>query len=186
MQPRDFVSLYHPIPRLACSSKHESTDHHEQSSLTACRCNRLEIDCFLKEPAPRKRRKPTPTNEFDIRSQSETAAYLPFELERGIGFYLKSISHYFPFIDTTKFHRLNAAEAPFLSLVVAMLGCTNDRARQRALAAECRRYLGKHVVENGAKSVDLLQGLLILVHWCVQSLICLFSYGLWYSSKRMR
>ena len=80
-------------------------------------------------------------------------------------FYLKSISHYFPFIDATKVYRLNAVEAPFLSLVFAMLGCTKDRARQRALAVECRRYVGKHVVENGARSVDLLQGLLILVHW---------------------
>ncbi|KAF2653087.1 hypothetical protein K491DRAFT_694980 [Lophiostoma macrostomum CBS 122681] len=133
---------------------------------TKCkRCNRLNIDCILKESAPRKRQRYTPTNNFNGRSQSGGPSYSPFELERGIAFYLKSISHYFPFIEATKVYRLNTTEAPFLSLVFAMLGCTKDRSRQRALVVECRRYLGKHVVEDGQKSVDLLQGLLILVHW---------------------
>ena len=71
------------------------------------------------------------------------------------------------FLEKAKVLGITSDNAPLLSLVFAMLGCTRDRARQRELATECRKYLAKHVVERGEKSIELLQGLLILVHWYV-------------------
>jgi hypothetical protein len=91
------------------------------------------------------------------------------ELERGIKFYRASLAQYFPFVvladqvNVDEFYEVR----PFCSLVMAMLGCTKNRVRQRILAVECGRYLGTHVMQNGAKSLDILQGLLILVHWYV-------------------
>ncbi|KAF2714795.1 hypothetical protein K504DRAFT_456993 [Pleomassaria siparia CBS 279.74] len=94
--------------------------------------------------------------------------YSQLELERGIHFYRSLLSQYFPFVilsDTCLDSRKFAKQRPFLSLVLAMLGCIQDRARQRALAVACRKYLAVHILQEGEKSLDLLQGLLLKIHW---------------------
>ncbi|KAJ4298215.1 hypothetical protein N0V90_006114 [Kalmusia sp. IMI 367209] len=54
---------------------------------------------------------------------------------------------------------------PFLALVVAMLGCTRDRARQRELIVHAKTYVAAHMIQDGEKSLDVLQGILLLIHW---------------------
>ena len=128
---------------------------------------------------PRKRRKTTldvdnrNREEHSPSSQASSVSaplYSTLELERGIQLYQSLLSQYFPFIilsDTLHDSRKFAEEKPFLSLVIAMLGCTQDRSRQRTLVWESRKYLSTHVLLDGEASLDLLQGLLLKIHWSV-------------------
>lgn len=98
-----------------------------------------------------------------------------FEVERGMSYYRMALFEYFPFVIMPDV-RYSAAEfgksKPFLALVIAMLGCTADRARQRELLVHAKSFVALHVIEKGEKSLDLLQGLLVLIHWCVISACC--------------
>jgi hypothetical protein len=134
----------------------------------------------MREAVARKRRKHTPkgedqegeergtSNESDEASTDLTPAYSQLELEYGIRFYRSLLSQYVPFVvlsDTSQDSRQFAEEKPFLSMVLAMLGCTHDRLRQCALALKCRKYLAVHILEKGEKTLDLLQGLLLKIQW---------------------
>jgi hypothetical protein len=134
----------------------------------------------MREAVARKRRKHTPkgtdqeseergtSNESDNASTNLTPVYSRTELEYGIQFYRSLLSQYVPFVvlsDTSQDSRRFADEKPFLSLVLAMLGCTHDRIRQRGLALECKKYLAVHILEKGEKTLDLLQGLLLKIQW---------------------
>jgi hypothetical protein len=91
-----------------------------------------------------------------------------FEIERGMMYYRASLFEFFPFVimpDVTQPAERFAKTKPCLALMVAMLGCTKERARQRELTAHARAYIGTSMVQKGQKSSDLLQGLLLLVHW---------------------
>jgi hypothetical protein len=134
----------------------------------------------MREAVARKRRKHTPKgedqeaeervtrNESEDGSTNSSPPYTELELEFGIQFYASLLSPYVPFVvlssSTQDSHKL-AEEKPFLSMVLAMLGCIHHRSRQRALALECRKYLAVHILEKGEKSLDLLQGLLLKIHW---------------------
>lgn len=90
------------------------------------------------------------------------------ELERGLEYYRTALFQYFPFVTPPDLRESSTGFAkakPFLSSVIAMLGCTQDRRRQCELAAQNRAYLASHVLQQGEKSLDLLQGLLLLGHW---------------------
>lgn len=164
-----FVSLKgrHALPIGACCRPRRQAS----SPLTfanRCRCNRHGIDCVLKEPVPRKRRKVAEeSRRIDSNGVSMGPCYSQPELARGIQYYHQFLVQYFPFVLLAEAPQLEEFinKQPFLSLVLAMLGCTQDRARQRALTAECKKYLGVHVLQNGGKTLDLLQGLLIMVYW---------------------
>jgi hypothetical protein len=83
-------------------------------------------------------------------------------------YYRMSLFEFFPFVimpDVKQPAALFAKTKPCLALMVAMLGCTKDRARQRELTAYARAYIGTNMVQKGQKSLDLLQGLLLLIHW---------------------
>ncbi|KAF2734796.1 hypothetical protein EJ04DRAFT_576635 [Polyplosphaeria fusca] len=78
------------------------------------------------------------------------------------------MAHYFPFVLISAGYGPGIdvlREKPFLSLVIAMLGCVQDRIRQRELVLSCRKYITMRVVEASEKGLDLLQGILVLVHW---------------------
>jgi hypothetical protein len=132
-----------------------------------------------KEAAPRKRRRCKYNPEgVEDRYQEECAgsdssdslfssSYSQQELIRGLDSYRQTFSQYFPFVVIGEESGADTFEAqrPFLSLVLTMLGCTKDRARQNILATAIRKYIGARIVVEEEKSLDLLQGLLIVVHW---------------------
>ncbi|KAF1961647.1 hypothetical protein CC80DRAFT_531506 [Byssothecium circinans] len=150
-------------------------------SVKCKRCNKQNIDCVLKVPAPRKRRKqrhnppysslhdgpPTRTTNSSPAS-SPTASAQIAEVQQGLEYYRRSLFQWLPFIQSPDL-RQSVTEfikaKPFLSLMIAMLGCTQDRARQRELAAQSRTWLAMHVFQKGEKSLDVLQGLLLATHW---------------------
>lgn len=83
-------------------------------------------------------------------------------------YYRTSLFEFFPFIimsDVKQSAAEFAERRPFLSLVIAMLGCDKDRVRQRELVAGARTHVAIHMIQNGQKSLDLLQGLLLLIYW---------------------
>lgn len=91
-----------------------------------------------------------------------------YEIERGMHYYRASLFGFFPFVIMPDVKQSAAGFAevkPFLSLVVAMLGCTKDRARQRELFAAAKAHVAAHMIQNGQKTLDLLQGLLLMIHW---------------------
>lgn len=62
-------------------------------------------------------------------------------------------------------------EKPFVYRAVLMMGLYKDAPRQGAMSVECRRYLAEHLVMNGEKSLDLLQGLMLYLGWFVFYLV---------------
>lgn len=58
-------------------------------------------------------------------------------------------------------------EKPFLLLSILTVASTSNQALQDLLEAELRETLGRKVIFNGEKSLDLLQGLLIYLTWFV-------------------
>jgi hypothetical protein len=58
-------------------------------------------------------------------------------------------------------------EKPFLLLSILTMASTSNQALQDLLEAELRETLGRKVIFNGEKSLDLLQGLLIYLAWYV-------------------
>ncbi|KAF2638539.1 hypothetical protein P280DRAFT_551179, partial [Massarina eburnea CBS 473.64] len=160
---------------------------------TKCkRCNKQNVDCILKAPAPRKRRKETHVNDVSHLpsrlppdenspwaqiSISSTSSHSPpsvnptatiVEVRQGLEYYRHSLYQWFPFIQPPDLRLLITdfvKAKPFLSLTMAMLGCTKDRGRQRELAEQGRDWLASHVLQRGDKSLDILQGLLLTTHW---------------------
>jgi hypothetical protein len=58
-------------------------------------------------------------------------------------------------------------EKPFLLLSVLTMASTSNQVLQDLLEAELRETLGRKVIFNGEKSLDLLQGLLVYLAWYV-------------------
>ena len=131
------------------------------------RCNRQGIECtpLVRDSAPKKRRR------VEASEAGQENGSLPIfssqELSVGVSYYRSNLLEYFPFVVPPELCGLSSfvGAQPFLSLVFAMLGCTQHRARQRTLAIGCRSYLGDHVLQQGEKSLDLVQGILILTYW---------------------
>lgn len=141
------------------------------------RCNVLDVGCVVHQAVPRKRRKtqsPSATTASitivgDSMFGSKNAGSCSlFEIERGMHYYRTSLFDFFPFIimpDVKQSAASFAEVKPFLSLVVAMLGCTKDRARQRELFAAAKAHVAAYMIQNGHKTLDILQGLLAMVSW---------------------
>jgi hypothetical protein len=60
-------------------------------------------------------------------------------------------------------------ERPFLLLSILTLASNSNLQLQDRLESELRETLGRKVIFNGEKSLDLLQGLLIYLAWLVTS-----------------
>lgn len=58
-------------------------------------------------------------------------------------------------------------EKPFLLLAILTMTSTSNQQLQDQLEAELRESLGRKVIFNGEKSLDLLQGLLVYLAWLV-------------------
>ncbi|KAF2191556.1 hypothetical protein K469DRAFT_373793 [Zopfia rhizophila CBS 207.26] len=150
---------------------------------TKCkRCTRNGLECLLREPSSRKRRQPDnavqaeqkpngPASQYPHLSSRPGTAIHPVvkanEFERSFGIYQKNMASYFPFVIIPQDPQSSdfIKEKPFVSLAITMLGCTHDLARQRVLTLQGREYIATHLVQRAEKTLDLLQGLLLWVHW---------------------
>ena len=56
---------------------------------------------------------------------------------------------------------------PFLFLVIIMVACRRDQARQTAITRKLREIISYSVLVKGEQSLDLVQGLLLYVSWWV-------------------
>lgn len=81
--------------------------------------------------------------------------------------YRNNMASQFPFVVVP--HRLSAAELaqtrPFLYRTVLMAASYHDKAGQTRMAKEIFQYLSVHMIMENEKSLDLLQGLLVLMAW---------------------
>jgi hypothetical protein len=75
----------------------------------------------------------------------------------------------FPFIVLSPSDSLDSLrrEKPFLLLSILTIASTSNLPLQDLLEAELRETLGRKVIFNGEKSLDLMQGLLIYLAWYV-------------------
>ncbi|OAF99178.1 uncharacterized protein CC84DRAFT_1264194 [Paraphaeosphaeria sporulosa] len=144
---------------------------------TKCkRCNNQNVACVLSAAEPRKRKRAESSIVSGsiaipmgvVNGSASPGSCRLFEIERGMYYYRTSLFEFFPFVimpDVRQPAADFASTKPCMALMVAMLGCTKDRARQRELTAHARAYIATHMVQKGQKSLDLLQGLLLLIHW---------------------
>lgn len=87
--------------------------------------------------------------------------------------YQTRMSPQFPFViipDRTSAAQLAQAK-PFLYRTVLMVASYHDKAAQTMMAKEIFEYLSAHMVIGNEKSLDLLQGLLLLIAWFVLKFI---------------
>ncbi|EHK16685.1 uncharacterized protein TRIVIDRAFT_41147 [Trichoderma virens Gv29-8] len=91
----------------------------------------------------------------------------PAEAEALLFAYHETHAPLAPFVVVPK--HLTAAELhrqrPFLWRVVMMVGCFSDGPRHHRLGKEVLAELGRLVVMDGSKSLELLQGLLLIISW---------------------
>jgi hypothetical protein len=101
---------------------------------------------------------------------ASTANHYPLEdeaeLEEILETYRTNMVAYFPIVvikkDVTV--RQLSEERPFLWLVIRAL-CSKNAARQAALGIEVRKVLGREILLEGTKTLDLLLGLLVFAAW---------------------
>jgi hypothetical protein len=81
----------------------------------------------------------------------------------------------FPFVIVPD--RVSAIELaqtkPFLYKAVLMVASYHDKTGQRKMTKDIFEYLSSHMIIANEKSLDLLQGLLVLMAWSVESLCSL-------------
>ncbi|KYK60084.1 hypothetical protein DCS_01218 [Drechmeria coniospora] len=112
-------------------------------------------------------------------AESESAAWSPEALrswespwplpgEAGVLLeqYHDAFAHLFPFVPVPNVTAAELrTERPFLWKAVMMASCIFDAARQAKLGEELLADIGKAAVVDGERSLDLLQGLEVLVAW---------------------
>lgn len=88
------------------------------------------------------------------------------ELEETLETYRTKMAPFFPLVMIGKnvTARELIEERPFLSLVIRAI-CPKSTAKQAELGTEVRRVLGREMLMEGAKNIDLLLGLLVYVSW---------------------
>ncbi|OBT72654.1 hypothetical protein VF21_08578 [Pseudogymnoascus sp. 05NY08] len=88
------------------------------------------------------------------------------ELEMTLETYRTKMAPFFPVVvvDKNVTARELMEERPFLSLVIRAI-CPKSTARQAELGLEVRRVLGREMLIEGAKNIDLLLGLLVFSAW---------------------
>lgn len=65
-----------------------------------------------------------------------------------------------------------SAARPCLFLAILTIASIGEPALQRDLEARFREYIASHVIVEGEKSLDLLQGLLVYLGWYDTTVIC--------------
>lgn len=88
------------------------------------------------------------------------------ELEETLETYRTKMAPFFPLviIDKDVTARELMEERPFLSLVIRAI-CPKSTAKQAELGIEVRRVLGREMLIEGSKNIDLLLGLLVFAAW---------------------
>lgn len=88
------------------------------------------------------------------------------ELEETLETYRTKMAPFFPLviIDKNVTARELMEERPFLSLVIRAI-CPKSTAKQAELGVEVRRVLGREMLIEGSKNIDLLLGLLLFASW---------------------
>lgn len=88
------------------------------------------------------------------------------ELEEALETYRTKMTPFFPIavINMNVTARGLIEEKPFLSLVLRAV-CSKSSARQAELGVEVRRVLGREMLLEGSKTMDLLLGLLVFSAW---------------------
>lgn len=85
----------------------------------------------------------------------------------------------FPFVVVP--YTLSATELaqarPFLYKTVLMAASYHDKAGQTRMTKEIFQYLSEHMIMGNEKSLDLLQGLLVLMAWWVYPNIDVFIFS---------
>lgn len=93
----------------------------------------------------------------------------PGEAEVFLSHYHENLAHLLPFVVVPR--HLTAAklrpERPFLWKGVMIAGCIWDGPRQAKLSEEMLADMGKAAIADGTKTLDLLQGLELLLAWYV-------------------
>jgi hypothetical protein len=88
------------------------------------------------------------------------------EMEEALDIYRTNMVPYFPVViieDDVKMSNLRNTR-PFLSLVIRAIA-TRNLTRQASLGIEIRRVLGREMLFEATKSLDLLLGLLVYCSW---------------------
>lgn len=100
---------------------------------------------------------------FPTNSESEEEIA---ELEETLETYRTKMAPFFPLviIDKNVTARELMEERPFLSLVIRAI-CPKSTSKQAELGMEVRRVLGREMLMEGAKNIDLLLGLLVFASW---------------------
>jgi hypothetical protein len=102
-----------------------------------------------------------------------TKGLLTFEeAEDGLEFF-RTQAHRFPFVVVSPREALDSLrrEKPFLLLAILTFATQARPKLQAELELELRESLSKRVVVNMEKSLDILQGLLVYLAWCVFSIL---------------
>ncbi|OBT70315.1 hypothetical protein VE03_00317 [Pseudogymnoascus sp. 23342-1-I1] len=88
------------------------------------------------------------------------------ELEEALETYRAKMAPFFPLVIIEKnvTARELMEERPFLSLVIRAI-CPKSTSKQAELGIEIRRVLGREMLIEGAKNIDLLLGLLVFSAW---------------------
>lgn len=88
------------------------------------------------------------------------------EAEVLLAMYREKLEHLFPFVIVPDMKEAEMKEQrPFLWKAVMMVGCFLDSARHQRLGEELLAEIGRAAMVDGGKSLDLLQGLQLLVAW---------------------
>ena len=91
---------------------------------------------------------------------------LPGEAEVLLAMYREKVEHLFPFVVVPEMKAAEMKEQrPFLWKAVMMVGCFLDGARHSRLGEELLAEIGRAAMVDGDRSLDLLQGLQLLVAW---------------------
>ena len=90
------------------------------------------------------------------------------EVERLLRLFKSDLAAHFPFVAVSddsieNLHRLR----PALVMAIIVASSFESLSQQRKLAGKLLKYLSIHVLVQGEKSLDLLQGLLVFAAWFV-------------------
>jgi hypothetical protein len=105
---------------------------------------------------------PSPASYVSRKYPLETGG----ELEEYLQTYRTKMVPYFPIVPLEENITVQSIskERPFLWLVIRAV-CSKSSARQRALELEARKTLGKEMLIEGARNLDLLLGTLVFAAW---------------------
>lgn len=85
--------------------------------------------------------------------------------EKLFGNFYDRMTPYFPFAVLTNEPAKMRQERPFTYVACVMAAAYSDPTLQYRISRDALKYLGEHMLLRGEKSLDILQGLLIMINW---------------------